>query len=109
MGKQLICPALKNVDIPHFFFSQRLKSEYKLDCFYNSILNYDSYIGYFFSLLHALIPSFQFSGLVLCVGARTSGIHNAVLCLLSSLNVEFLGYLRDQRPQFKFLYYLWPN
>ena len=39
---------------------------------------------------------------MLCVGARTSVIHIAVSSLLSSLNVEFFGYLRDQRPQFKF-------
>lgn len=39
---------------------------------------------------------------MLCVGARTSVIHIAVSSLLSSLNVEFFGYLRDQRPHFKF-------
>ena len=48
-------------------------------------------------------------GLVLCVGAWKSGVHIVVLHLLSSLNVEFYRDWRGQRPQFKFVYYLWPN
>ena len=62
----------------------------------------------FFPSLHVLIH-ITVSSFVLCVGAWTSGVDIAVLRLLSSLNVEFYRDWRGQRPQFKFVYYLWPN
>ena len=71
------------------------------------IYHYDSYIGYFFFFARAN----TYSGFLVwcCVLPLEHLGYILPLRLLSSLNVGFYRDWRDQRPQFKFVYYLWPK